>query len=44
LKGAEAMASLALALPFNLAKLVFNWAETKFAFALSSIPGPRSGF
>ena len=44
LKGVEAMTSLALALPFNYAKLAFNWVETKFSFVLSSIPGPRSGF
>jgi len=44
LKGVEAMTSLALALPFNLARLAFNWVETKFSFVLSSIPGPRNGF
>ncbi len=44
LKGVEAMTSLALSLPFNYAKLAFNWVETKFSFVLSSIPGPRSGF
>ena len=38
------MTTLALALPFNLAKLAFDWVETKFSFVLSSIPGPRSGF
>ena len=44
LKGAEALTALFMILPFNLAKLAFYSAETKFSFVLSSIPGPRSGF
>ena len=42
--GTEAVCQFCMILPFNLARFSFNFLSIKFSFALSSIPGPRSGF